>query len=59
MNTFLQNLLLGVTRPKKLYSMLSEKSNLNNAIWIALAIGIVHVLQLIHDQTFGILFFKN
>ncbi|MEK6699300.1 MAG: hypothetical protein AABZ10_09690 [Nitrospirota bacterium] len=58
MNTFLQNLLLGVTRPKKLYSMLSEKSNLNNAIWIALAIGIVHVLQLIHDQTLASFFQK-
>jgi hypothetical protein len=58
MNKFLENLLLSVTRPKKLYSLLSEKPNLNYAIWIAVAMSIVHVLQLIHDQTLASFFQK-
>jgi hypothetical protein len=50
MNTFLQNLLLGVTRPKKLYSILAGKPYLNHAISIALAMGGVHALELINDH---------
>lgn len=50
MNTFLDNLLLTVTRPKKIYSTLSEKPNLNHAIWLVLTIGIAHGLQIIADR---------
>jgi len=50
MSTFLNDLLLIVTRPKKIYSILSEKPNLNHAIWLVLAIGIVHGLQIITDR---------
>lgn len=47
MNKFLENLSLSVTRPKKLFSILSEKPNLKYAIWIALAIGLVNGFQLL------------
>jgi hypothetical protein len=50
MKTFLDNVVLTVTRPKKLYSTLSEKPNLNHAIWLVLAIGMIHGLQIITDR---------
>jgi hypothetical protein len=50
MNKFLENLLLTVTSPQKLYSGLSEKPNLRHAIWLVLAMGIVHGLQTTTDR---------
>lgn len=56
MNIFEENLLLSVTRPKELFSLLSEKPNLKYAIGIALAIGLVHGLQLVNDQNMAVFF---
>jgi hypothetical protein len=50
MNKFLENLLFSMTRPRKLFSILSEKPNLSHAVWLVLAIGLAHALQVITDR---------
>src|SRR3990172_8862555 len=54
MKTILRNLFLSIKNPKKLFVVLSEKSDLKGAVGIVLSLGILHgLLDILFNQKFA------